>query len=569
MSSPGQRAPGRVFAAYLLTAAVVVVPSLAQDAGGEPVARSSKGMVSGTTGAAAQRAGLAILRAGGTAADASVATAMVQICLAAGSWVSYAGIMNVVYYDSKTNRTVSMNASYDTVEDETDPSSIEAPDFSKGLLGAQLAPSGRNVLVPGFLKGADALVERFGKLPLSEVVQPSIDCATNGFEWNSGLATRVEFRKDVLSRDSDTRAIYFKEDGRPYEAGEVFRQPALAKTLGRFAEGGADSLYEGAWGRNLVAKVSALGGKLSLRDLATYEVLWGEPLVGEFGGYELRMHGLPALGGLHTIETLRLVEHAGLSQRYDEDAKTLSWLSQIGRVSPLLSAAGPMLAGALGTGLSPENRLNPDTTEIVWKALERGALPGIEPPARQPAHSDAVVVVDRWGNMAAMVHSINAVSWGTNGINVGGISIPDSASIQVAVVAATPPGERLPDPTNPGLVLEDGKPFLAFASIGAGLHQRTISGLIGVLQHGQTPQEAINAPALGLYDPFRHAQTVAAGEFDAAMLERAKALGLETIEDNSMRGYWIAIRRDPETGELSGGSPRSLDVAMGGRAVSY
>jgi len=189
-----------------------------------------------------------------------------------------------------------------------------------------------------------------------------------------------------------------------------------------------------------------------------------------------------------------------------------------------------------------------------------------------PVHSDGVVVIDKWGNISAVLHSINAVSWGTNGINVDGISIPDSAAIQVAVVEATTPGERLPDPTNPGIVMKDGKPFMGFTSIGAGLRERTVSGLVSVMDQGMTPQEAINAPAYGYFNTFAPGgavQTMGVGELNPEIIEQVKKMGLTVEENAQMLGYWIAIQIDPETGELHGGSTRSLDMSMGGRAVGY
>ncbi|HKX55626.1 MAG TPA: gamma-glutamyltransferase, partial [Xanthomonadales bacterium] len=177
---------------------------------------STNGLVTGTTGASAQQAGIDMLKAGGTAADAIVATAMNQICLAAGSWVSYAGLMNVVYYEAASGKIYNMNASYDTAEGEKDAASIPAPDFSKGLKAVKLEPNGRNVLVPGFLKGADELVKRFGKLPLSTVVAPSVKCASEGFTWQEGSVEQLDFRKEELSRDPETKAVYFKADGSAY-----------------------------------------------------------------------------------------------------------------------------------------------------------------------------------------------------------------------------------------------------------------------------------------------------------------------------------------------------------------
>ncbi len=534
---------------------------------------ASKGMVTGTTGASAQQAGLQMLKAGGTAADAIVATAMNQICLAAGSWVSYAGIMNVVYYEAASGQVYNMNASFDTVEGETDPASIPQPDWSKGFKGMMLEPDGRNVLVPGFLKGADALVERFGKLGLQQVVEPALRCAAEGFTWNEGSVGQFTFRKDVLTRDPDTAAIFLKADGSEYVAGETFRQPALAQTLRNFAWLGADYIYRGTWAEKLVAKTQALGGKLSMADMRSYEVIWSDPVKADYHGYAVYVHGLPAAGGVNTVESLALADLAGLAGKphYSQSAESLFWLARLTQVAIPLTYGGPAMGEALKMDLSYEARLIPETSARLWALIEAGNFPGVSPPNTTPTHSDGVVVVDAYGNMAAMVHSINTVSWGTNGLNIDGISIPDSAAIQIPAVVATVPGERLTDPTNPGLVMKDGKPYLGFASIGAGLHQRTTAALISVLDFGMSPQEAINAPAFGfqLLGGGEEGQTFGAGELSAEMITELAAMGLNIVENDSMRGYWIGIMIDPETGELIGGGPREFSIAMGGRAVGY
>ncbi|TQV73501.1 hypothetical protein FKG94_17535 [Exilibacterium tricleocarpae] len=542
-----------------------------------PESTATTAMVTGTTGAAAQQAGVDILRAGGTAADAAVGTAMKQICLAAGAWVSYAGIMNVVYYEAATGKVYNMNASYNTVAGETDPASIPPVEFSRRHSKAAIAPNGRSVLVPGFMKGADELVKRFGRLSLAEVVAPSVQCAEQGFTWHEVPDQIFAFRKDLLARDAETKAVFTSPNGDNYQVGETFRQPALAQTLKAFSQKGADYIYKGPWAKKLVDKVQAMGGKLSLADMAGYEVIWSEPLSTQYHGYDVYVHGLPAVGGVATVEAMELSELAKLPSmgHYSESPEALLWMSNITRVGISMTYAAELVGKALSMDLSPQSRLKPEVNEKIWQLIKAGHFPGVVSPKKiVPAHSDGVVVIDQWGNIATMVHTINTEMWGTTGLFVDGVSIPDSASIQVPQVAAVTPGERLPDPTNPGLVLKDGKPFLGFASIGAGLHQRTLSCLISVLDFGMTPQQAINAPAWGFLkfdakDPTKQTQQFGIGDLEPQMIKSLNAMGMEIDENDTTRGYWIGIQIDPESGQLKGGSPRALGESLGGRAVGY
>ena len=239
-----------------------------------------RGMVTGTTGAQAIEGGVEILKAGGSAADAAMSTARTQICMAAGSWVSYAGLMTMVYYDAESDEVHNMNAAYNTVAAETDPLTIPGIDLSVGLGTFEAEPSGRTVLVPGFMKGVEAASERFGRLPFQDLFAPAIACAEDGFEYLEGNAGQYAYREQVLSRLPETKAVFTRADGSPYQAGDMFTQPALARTLRMVADQGTDYMYTGPWAEKLVKLVGDIGGRMTGEDLANYEVIWSEPARG-------------------------------------------------------------------------------------------------------------------------------------------------------------------------------------------------------------------------------------------------------------------------------------------------
>ena len=156
-----------------------------------------------------------------------------------------------------------------------------------------------------------------------------------------------------------------------------------------------------------------------------------------------------------------------------------------------------------------------------------------------------------------MVHSINTVSWGMTGIFVDGISIPDSAAHQQAQIAAAGPGARLPDATNPGIVMRDGAPLLAYGSIGMGLHQKTIQALHSILDFGYSPEEAASAPAFGSPEftstGLTERTSIVEGRFDPEVVAAANAMGANLYEDDLLQGGWSGAMIDPDTGERSGG----------------
>ncbi|MDP6810424.1 MAG: gamma-glutamyltransferase [Kiritimatiellia bacterium] len=517
-----------------------------------------KGMVVGTTGAAAVQAGVEILKDGGNAMDAALATAMAQVTLAAGNWVSFAGIMTLVYYDAATDTVYNMNASYNTVSGEDDPMSIPGMNM-EDVMSTVIHPSGRATLVPGFMKGVEAGHQRFGKAPWADLFAPSIKLAEDGIPFNAGLVQNLTFRENVISRRPETKAIFTREDGEFYQLDDNFKQLALADTLRKVAEdGNVDHLYKGAWAEKLVAAVQEEGGKMTIDDLASYEVIWSDPVVGDYAGHQVYSHGAPATGGANTIEALNILEASNIKElgHYTESPEALFWLTQITR----LGMAGylfPDMGEKFGLDMSLEGRLSKAQGEKLWAAIKNGELPFTSVPKTIAMHSDTIATVDQWGNMLGMVHSINTVSWGMTGIFVDGISIPDSAAHQQYQVAAAGPGNRLPDPTNPGLVMKDGKPLIAHGSIGMGLHQKTIQMLHSLLDFGMSPDDAANAPAFGAPEFTNTGLTprtsISEGRFDADVVARANELGAGLFETDLMQGGWSAVMIEPESEKRLGG----------------
>ena len=542
---------------------------------------AAHGMVITTTGTGAAAAGVETLRDGGNAMDAAMTAVLLQPCLAAGSYVSYAGIINVVYFDAASGTVFNLNGGFNTVLGETEPLTIPGINTAT-LLASKLesfdsAPSGRTALVPGFFAGVEVAQRRFGKRRFADIVAPAIRCAEQGFVLSPELAGVMKMRESVLRRLPETRDIFTKK-GTLYAAGETFRQPTLAATLRAVAKQGVTPyLYRGDWAKAFVEAVQRDGGKMTRADLEAYQPTWIEPVHTRFNGFDVYAHGLPSMGGVNLILSMNLATAANLvtRPRYSESPLTFFWQLQFAKVANFLAAPGvaSQFEKALEFDLSPQARLKPDTAVNLWKLLEAGHMPSIPAPrTTQTAHSDAVVAVDAAGNMAAVVHTINTVNWGSTGIFVGGISIPDSAAFQQPAIAALKPGSRLPDLTNPGVALKDGKPAACFSAIGTGVDVRTLGALVDVLGRGMTPEQAIASPAHGGFDYSRAASgeigaMVGVGEFSAEYLEQLRKLGQPVREDNTQRGYWIGIGVGTSQPRLRGGKLR--EMTMGGDAVGY
>ncbi len=521
----------------------------------KPMAEGENGVISGTTGPAAVRAGLEALRQGGTAADAVITTALTQISLAGGAWVSYAGIFNLVYYEAESGEVVNINGAYDTVRGETEPMTIPASTTA----GGKHQPSGRTALVPGFFGGLGATHDRFGKLPWASLFEPAIHYAENGVLLGAIHTSMIEQRKEALSRLASTRRIFTDEDGAFLGEGDLLRQPELATTLRAVADHGIDYIYRGPWAERMVEAVQRDGGRLSMEDMRSYQAITASPVQATYNGFDVHGHGLPAQGGVHVAEVLHLAEAADLRDmgHYAQSPEAFFWVNQMTNLMGVVFLPEPMrpaLYGDLDATLA--GRAGKENAAGLWARMQSGIAPLTRVPTPvDPKHSDAIVAIDAYGNVAAVVHTINTSAWGDTAIFVDGISIPDSASFQQALIAETGPGKRLPDPTEPLIVLRNGKPVAALASIGSGLHQKTISVLLNLLDWEMDIKEAIDAPSphLPAFGPLGSPSTqVIKGDFAPELLDAARELGLQLnvlpagIESRAPRGYVVGatIGRD-------------------------
>src|ERR1017187_8976603 len=202
-------------------------------------------------------------------------------------------------------------------------------------------------------------------------------------------------------------------------------------------------------------------------------------------------------GGFITPGGLELAEVAGLKKygHYTTSAEALYNLIQILR----------MTQGFAGMTAEARQKYFPDVDPSVDSLLTRKAAERlwariqskmVQPPAEKggPGHSAGILAVDEHGNVAVILHSCNGILWGATGIFVDGISIPDSAVFQQRAIAEAGPGVRLPESTNPLLVLKGGKPVLASVAIGSALHDATLENLINVLDFGMDPETSVNQP---------------------------------------------------------------------------
>ena len=504
----------------------------------------TNGLIAATSGGTALEAGLNVLKEGGTAADAAITTALCEVVHAGGSYVSFAGPMMLVYYDAASGKVYYLDAEYATPLEEKNPRSIP----SKG---------GRTAMVPGFMAGVQAAHDWFGKVPFKRLFEPAIALAETGEAVSPMMEWWIDTKKSVLSRYPETKKIFTRADGKFLVKGDWFRQPELAGTLKNVATQGAAYMYEGDWGRRFVEVIQREGGKITLEDMKRYHAIWQEPLQTTYREYAVFTP--TPWGGANMLQALNLLELANLKQYgpYTTSPQSLFWLMEI---SACQSST---------RNLPVETRIGKKGAAAIWQAMQDRTWRGLPKSMRQhpgnSPHTAGLIVVDQWGNMAVMNHTINTMLWGKTGLFVDGVSIPDSAAFQRSEIAKAGPGNRLPVGMCPLIVCRDGKPVLGSAATGGGLHAKTLQVLANILDLGMDPQAAVDTPAFVGWG----AGQVEADTFDPKVLAGLKEMGLkvEVIsrkEAAITRGYWAGVWIDPVTRHIKGGATQGAEGGVVG-----
>ncbi|MEO0975354.1 MAG: gamma-glutamyltransferase, partial [Pseudomonadota bacterium] len=243
------------------------------------------------------------MRQGGTAVDAAVATGFaLAVAYPSAGNLGGGGFMVIHLADGTlaTNdhrERAPFGASRDMYLDEKG-------DVIAGLSRESHLASG----VPGTVAGLLDVLERYGTLTREQVLAPAIALAENGFALNYDLVSQFQRRREFFARHEPTLRTFSHPSGRPYEVGDVFKQPYLAATLRRIAKDGKAGFYEGTTAELIVEEMRRGGGLISHRDLAEYESVWREPLVGTYRDYQVVSMPPPSSGGTLLIQMLNMLE---------------------------------------------------------------------------------------------------------------------------------------------------------------------------------------------------------------------------------------------------------------------
>jgi gamma-glutamyltranspeptidase/glutathione hydrolase len=355
----------------------------------------------------ASEAGAAILRHGGNAVDAAVATAFaLGVVEPQSSGIGGGGFALVYLAREKKVQVLDFR--------EVGPAAATPTMYVQdGKAREDLARAGPlSVAVPGAVRGYIELLKRFGKRPLLEVLGPAIDFATRGSRANRAYVEAAEYRKDCLAADPEAARIFLRRgrDGELHapEPGDLLVQPDLARTLKAIALRGADAFYKGEIARKIAATVQSGGGILTEQDLAAYKVREREPIEGTYRGHRVVSMPPPSSGGMILIGLLNVLER--------EDP-TAGGYKPEPYLHVMVEAEKRLYAHREGWG-DPD--FNPSMAQIARQSISkefartlRDSIGDRATPAQQVVaaqegqHTTHISVVDAQGNAVALTTTVN------------------------------------------------------------------------------------------------------------------------------------------------------------------
>ncbi|HWF86892.1 MAG TPA: gamma-glutamyltransferase [Vicinamibacterales bacterium] len=581
--------------ACIVAAAIVlsVVYLPAQTTSWRPTIMAQHGMVAAGHPLAAE-AGMRVLKAGGNAIDAAMATWAVQGQVEPGM-TGLGADMFILFYDAKTHEVHFINGTGFAPHAAT-------IDLYKGRGG--IPDDGPlTISVPGAVGGAAFAVQKYGTKSLAEVFAPAIEIAEQGFPITEGLAVGLAGSREKLAKFPSTTKIWFK-DGKPLEMGDILVNKDLARTLRTIASQGAEPFYRGGIGKNTAAFIKANGGLITEADLASYQAFEDPPIHTNYRGIEV-YECPPNSQGFVMLEALNILEGFDLHGMGHNSAPYLHAVTEALKLSfadrnkyvgdpkfvpniPMRALLSKEYATSRRAAINPNraiageptpgdpSRFSTSTAGMVY------ANPQPSPTTVAPFDPDKVLnlttylaVVDKDHNMVSVTSSLLSGFGSGMVVDQGGFFLNDRMKyfyLDPSDVNALQPGKRVRQTINPALALKDGKPFLVFGTPGADTQPQTqLQFFLNVVEFGMTVQQALEEPAV-ISNSFRdsyypHAvlgklltPALLAREVRDALAAKGHQLDVRNVRGvGSVKGIMI----HPRSGALMGGvSPTGDSYVM-------
>lgn len=559
-------------------------------AGGRPVGEAwSRSPVYAEHGMAATAHPLAsqvaidILKAGGNAVDAAIAAnAAIGLMEPTGNGIG--GDLFAIIWDPESEKLYGLNASGRSPRGRSYDELIARLDGRESLPPFGDLP----VSVPGAVDGWFEMHKRFGKISIRRILKPAIEYAENGFPVSPVIGyylernlARFESQIDSINEFDNARATYFKE-GAP-QAGTIFKNPDLAKTLTLIARKGRDGFYKGDIARTIDTYMKRIGGDLRYEDFALHESEWVDPACVDYRGHDL-CELPPNSQGFAALQMANILRNVDLAQWPRGSAEVLHYITEAKRLAfEDLGRyyADPAFADIPLAGLLSEEYGRNRFTLIDPEKANPAPAPG-DPKLEGEGDTTYLTVADKDGMMVSLIQS-NYRGMGSGLVPDGlGFMLQDRGelfSLDPNHPNVYAPGKRPFHTIIPAFVMKDGAPFMSFGLMGGGMQpQGHMQVLINIVDYGMNLQEAGDAARLNHIGGRQPTDRLDDDNVDllgtlnvepgisTATVEKLRAMGhrVNVVEDGVMFGGYQAIMRDPQTGVYVGATEMRKDGLASG-----
>ena len=548
---------------------------LAACANGEVSASSAKGMVSAADPRAAA-AGVAILREGGTAADAAFATLLaLNVVEPQSSGIGGGGYL---VYSDKGAAAVTFDGR------ETAPHAATGNWFMRDGQPMEFddaQPGGKSVGVPGNVRMMGQAHERYGKLKWAALFQPAIKLARDGFKVTPRLYNSLLKYPATGALSAQARTLFYQADGQPKPVGTLVKNPAFAAYLERLARLGPASFYVGPNAEAIAATVSGAPhnpAPMTAGDVASYDAKARPPVCGTYRAYRVCGMGPSSSGGFTVFAALKQLERFDLSALGPRSPTAWHLIAESERLAyadrnkyladedyvrvPLAGLMAPAYLAGRSALISPTS-----TIANVHAGAPAGADITCTPEPQPERGTSHFIAVDRWGDVASETSTIES-SFGS-GLMVNGYYlnneltdfsfVPEQGGCSVA--NRVEGGKRPRSSMSPTIVYgPDGRVVLAVGAAGGStIPAQVIKTIVGVLDFHLAPQEAIALPMI--YAPGETV-FVESGTYLEAMIPQLQALGHADVRTLPPGTFKANAVQWTSSGWIGGADPRSEGAVL-------
>ena len=459
----------------------------------------------------ASEVGAEILKKGGNAVDAAVATGLaLAVVLPRAGNLGGGGFM--VVYLKEEDKTIAIDyrekapsaATRDLFLDENGDYDRKKAQFS--LLSAG---------VPGSVAGFHHALSNYGTLSWQEVLEPAIRLAEKGFVIPHDLANTLASKRyrERLSSNPAAAKVFFKEDKGLYSAGEILIQKDLASTLKELSKNGPDAFYSGKIAQLIVEEMERNGGLITLEDLKNYNVAERQPLVGSYKGYEIVSMPPSSSGGTHLIQMLNMLEEFPLKEMGFGSADTIHILAEVMKRayadrSKYLGDSDFYKVPSSLTSKKYAISLNKDIS-LDKVTPSEDVSPGDPYPYESP-DTTHFSVMDSYGNAVSNTYTLN-FSYGS-GLMIPGTGMlinnemddfsskpgtPNGYGLLGSEANAIEGNKRPLSSMTPTIIFKDQKPYMVFGSPGGSRIITTVLQVaLNVMEHEMNIAQAVHSPRI-------------------------------------------------------------------------